>query len=393
MSLRFEHSAPLTLGAELEFQLLNRETLDLSSSSIQVLERLSGNNAIKAEIYQSMIEIMTGVCENAHQVGQELRTTLSKLYNVCDSLNLRIASAGTHPFATYEDGIVFPEARYRKLLEKHQWMAKRLLIFGLHVHVGMRSGDHAIQVANGLLLYLPLFLALSSSSPFCNREDTQLASSRTTFFEALPTGGQPCTFEDWSDFRSTYARLLQSGSIGCPKDLWWDIRPSPGFGTIEIRICDSPATICEAEAIVALVHLLCQKIDQEISLGQSHRPPLLWLLRENKWRAMRKGSRAEIIVAENGSTRTIKEFLERILEDLAPLIEANKYNSQMDLLKNVVAKGSSADRQRQLYQLNSNFCFVLSSLIDELQTDIPNWAYNMKHKNKLNIKKGGSECA
>ncbi|MBK8204884.1 MAG: hypothetical protein IPK68_22105 [Bdellovibrionales bacterium] len=116
-----------------------------------------------------------------HQVGQELRTTLSKLYNVCDSLNLRIASAGTHPFATYEDGIVFPEARYRKLLEKHQWMAKRLLIFGLHVHVGMRSGDHAIQVANGLLLYLPLFLALSSSSPFCNREDTQLASSRTTF--------------------------------------------------------------------------------------------------------------------------------------------------------------------------------------------------------------------
>ncbi|MBK8204885.1 MAG: hypothetical protein IPK68_22110 [Bdellovibrionales bacterium] len=108
---------------------------------------------------------------------------------------------------------------------------------------------------------------------------------------------------------------------------------------------------------------------------------------------MRKGIRAEIIVAENGSTRTIKEFLERILEDLAPLIEANKYNSQMDLLKNVVAKGSSADRQRQLYQLNSNFCFVLSSLIDELQTDIPNWAYNMKHKNKLNIKKGGSECA
>jgi len=339
-----------------------------------VLELLVGDNAIKAEIYQSMIEIMTGVCANAHEIGNELRAAMFKLFKACNTLNLSVASAGTHPFATYEDGIVFPEARYRKLLENHQWIAKRLLIFGLHIHVGMRNGEHAIQVANALLHYLPLFLALSSSSPFCNSEDTQLSSSRTTFFEAIPTGGHPCTFEDWSEFQYTYARLLQSGSIDCPKDLWWDIRPSPGFGTIEIRICDSPATICETEAIISLVHLLCQKIDHEISSGQTLRPPPFWLLRENKWRAMRKGIRAEIIFAEDGSTRTIKEFLEGILNDLIPFIEANKYNAQMDLLKKIVAKGSSADRQRLLYQQsNCNFLCVLNSLIDELQTDIPNW--------------------
>lgn len=394
MPLRFEHSAPLTLGAELEFQLLNGETLDLSSSSLQVLEHLPGNNEIKAEIYQSMIEIMTGVCENAHQVGHELRETMSKLIKACEVLDLRIASAGTHPFASYQDGILFPEARYRRLLENHQWIAKRLLIFGLHVHVGMRSGEHAIQVANALLHYLPLFLALSSSSPFCNSEDTHLSSSRTTFFEALPTGGHPCTFEDWFEFQSTYARLLQSGSIDGPKDLWWDIRPSPRLGTIEIRVCDSPSTISETEAIVALVHLLCQKIDQELLSGQYRRPPSLWLLRENKWRAMRKGVWAEIIVAEDGRTRTFKEFLEGTLKDLAPFIEANKYNTQMELLQKIVAKGSSADRQRQLYQqCNSNFRCVLSALIDELKTDTPKWLANTKNKSTLIHNKGETECA
>lgn len=394
LSLRFEKSSPLTIGAELELQLLNRETLDLSSSSLQVLEYLSGDGSVKAEIYQSMIEIMTGVCENAHQVGHELRETLSRLSSVCATLNLKIASAGTHPFAAYADGLVFPGARYEKLLENRQWIAKRLLIFGLHVHVGMRSGEHAIQVANALLHYLPVLLALSSSSPFCNGEDTQLSSSRTTFFEALPTGGHPCTFENWTEFQCTYARLLQSGSIECPKDLWWDIRPSPGFGTIEIRICDSPATISETEAITALIHLLCQRIDGELSAGRTLHPPPFWLLRENKWRAMRGGVRAMLIVDESGKTELVKDLLDGILKDLSHPIKANKYERQMDLLKKIAAKGSSADRQRQQYQrANNDFRYVLNALADELQTDIPTWPGNMKRKNKLSIKKGGTQCA
>lgn len=393
LSLRFEHSQSLTIGVELELQLLDRDSLDLSSSSLQVLELLKGVSSFRAEIYQSMIEVTTDICQDAHQVGRDLRSSMSKLFETFDKLNLWVSSAGTHPFAKYENGIIFPEARYKKALENHQWIAKRLLIFGLHVHIGMKNGNHAILVANALLHYLPLFLALSSSSPFCNGEDTQLVSSRTTFFEALPTGGHPCTFESWIEFKSVYDRLLNSGSISCPKDLWWDIRPSPGFGTIEIRICDSPATIKETEAIVALIHLVCLGIDKKISSGQSFPAPPYWLLRENKWRAVRKGIHAELIVAEDGQTMWIGEFLNETLNDLSFFIEENNYSRHVDLLKQIVRHGTSADRQRLIYQRSGSFEFVLNSLVNELKTDQPQWDRSTKHDSKKNKKKGGTQCA
>ena len=213
LTLEFEKSEPLTLGAELELQILNRDTFDLSSSSPLILEGLGSCEVIKSEIYQSMIEIITGICQNAHQVKDELGTAYSTLSKVCDKLNLCLASAGSHPSAIYQDNLIFPGERYLQVLKNHQWIAKRLLIFGLHVHVGMRSGDHAIQMTNALLHYLPLFLALSASSPFYKGEDTNLASSRITFFEALPTGGHPYTFNSWSDFNEIYSTLLRSGSI------------------------------------------------------------------------------------------------------------------------------------------------------------------------------------
>lgn len=383
----------MTLGAELELQLVNRNTLDLSSSSLEVLKRVGNLNSVKAEIYQSMIEITSEVCQNAHEVGRDLRQALAKLLDVCDELDLGLVSAGTHPFAEYEEGKLFPEARYRRLLENHQWIAKRLLIFGLHVHIGMRSGEHAIRVANALLEYLPLLLSLSSSSPFCQSNDTQLASSRTTFFESLPTGGHPCTFSSWTEFKEIYEQMRLSGSIEGPKDLWWDIRPSPNLGTIEIRICDSPATIREAEALVALIHLLCQKIDGEIAMGKTFPPPPLWLLRENKWRAMRRGVGAQLIVAENGQTKSVQQVLSETLVDVSPLVDLHGYKEQMSLLEKIARQGASADRQRKRFEQTADFQGVLHSLMEELRTDSPSWNVGIKRKARSNAKKGGIQCA
>lgn len=392
LPLPFEPSSSLTLGAELELQLLESGSNNLSSSSPKVLQLLGSTDSVKAELYQSMIEITTGICQNAQQIGGDFREALAKLYTVCSKLNLSLASAGTHPYAQYENEILYPDARYRRLLKKNQWLTRRLLIFGLHIHVGMRSGQHSIQVANSLLHYTPLLLSLSASSPFCRSEDTQLASARTSFFEAIPTAGQPCTFECWSDFLTMYEKLKQSHAIDGPKDLWWDIRPNPSLGTIEIRVCDSPATIQETEAIVALVHLLCQKIDQNLALKGDSYPPPFWLLRENKWRAMNKGIDADLIVDTAGETKKMAEYLDKVLKDLSPLIEVNDYAPQMETLRQIMAKGSSADRQRSIYRQSSkNFHPVMDALIDELRTDKPKWIESKTKK--PNTQKGGSECA
>ncbi|OYZ15270.1 MAG: hypothetical protein B7Y39_16375 [Bdellovibrio sp. 28-41-41] len=393
LTLEFGKSHPFTLGAELELQILNRETYELSSSSPLILENVGGSELIKAEIYQSMIEIITGVCQNAHQIKEDLGVAFSELLTASKNLNLCFAGAGTHPSAIYQDSLIFPCDRYQKVLKNHQWIAKRLLIFGLHVHVGMRNGDHAVQTTNALLHYLPLFLALSASSPFYKGEDTNLASSRITFFEALPTGGHPYTFYNWSEFNEIYSTLLKSGSIFSPKDLWWDIRPSPMLGTIEIRICDAPGTLSECGAIAALVHLLCLKIDQEISNGENPKPPPDWLLRENKWRVARNGVRAELIVNESGSIKSLTTVLNETIESLEIHIQNNKYESQMSLLKKIALHGSGADRQRKLFRKTEQFKMVSESLVQELESDRTNWSLQREKKTKPNLKKRGKECA
>lgn len=373
MSLEFKESQPLTLGAELELQILDCQTYELSSSSPMILEKLSGCEVIKSEIYQSMIEITTGICQNADQVRRDLSTAFSQLFRECEKLNLCLASAGTHPSAIYQNSLIFPGERYEQVLKNHQWIAKRLLIFGLHIHVGMRNGDYAVKTTNALLHYLPLFLSLSASSPFYKGEDTNLASSRITFFEALPTGGHPYTFNSWLEFNEIYSTLLRSGSISSPKDLWWDIRPSPTFGTIEIRICDSPATLSECAAIVALVHLVCQKTDQNILAGETPKAPPNWLMRENKWRVARNGTHAELIVNEEGLTKPVAAILEETIEKLTDLIAANEYESHMSLLRKIVSHGSGADRQRRIFQSSNRFEEVSKSLVQELKSDLPNW--------------------
>lgn len=376
--LEFKKSEPLTLGVEIEVQLLDKDGLDLKPFSPTVLEalRVAGGTQgrVKAEIFQSMVELNTAVCANAHEIRRDLGATIGLMVHVGQLLGLRLASSGTHPFAQYSDRAIFPSARYVDLIDRNQWIARRLMIFGLHVHVGMRSGEHAIQMNNALLHYLPLFLSLSASSPFCHGEDTELASSRITFFEAIPTGGHPCRVANWNEFVDLYSRMVKSDAVRSMKDIWWDVRPSPGYGTLEIRICDGLPTLEETVSLTAFIHALCIYIDRQLAKGRTFAPPPVWIMRENKWRASRWGLDARLILNEEGHSVDVRSLVPELVKEIQPIIEEQSYQTEMALIDELLYKGASYLRQRQIYnQSGKDLKAVTEFLAREFEAKAPIW--------------------
>jgi carboxylate-amine ligase len=372
MALSFTPSEPLTLGVEMEVQIIDAESRDLTPGAPQLLARLGGPRpTIKPEIFQAMLEVCTGVCRNVAEVQRELESALAEVRAAADALGFRLASAGSHPFARHRERLVSPGDRYQGLIDRNRWLARRLMVFGLHVHVGMRSGEHAQAVINGMLPYLPHLLALSASSPFWQGSDTGLASSRITIFEALPTAGHPCTFRDWQDFEAVYDAMRRSGAIRSIKDVWWDIRPHPDFGTIELRVCDGLPTLRETIALVGVMHSLCAWLDARYADGERPQPPSMWTLRENKWRASRWGFDAEVILADDGRTRPLREELGELFGHLAPWAARCGAGPALATAAEMLAQPPSYERQRALFARHGSLVPVTDALIAELASDRP----------------------
>lgn len=372
--LEFTKNSKIGLGVEVEIQLIDPITGDLKPVGLQVLASLKDNNDavhIKSEIFQSMLEIDTPICENAFQVGESLRGSLDLARNIAFKHDAEIMMAGTHPFAHYTERLLTPAGRYFSLVDRNKWITRRLQIFGLHIHLGMRDGEHAIAMNNALCHYLPTLLAISASSPYWHRDDTGLASSRVTFFEAIPTGGHPYLLNNWSEFESLIERLIYSRSISSLKDLWWDIRPNTEYGTIEIRIADCPPTIKEIEAIVGLVHSLAIFIDSELLAGRKFSPPPEWILRENKWRASRHGVQCDLIRDLEGTSVSFNEVWQEIKEFLKPVVMNFNYDRFISFLDFVIEQGPSYSRQRAHFQ--DTLDSVIRHLIRENKTDQPEW--------------------
>ncbi len=366
MPLEFIGSPAMTMGVEVEVQILDAKTKDLNPSSPKIFERIGEDyKHIKPELIQSMIEINTGICSDIRQVRSDLEKQINVLKSFSDELGITFASSGSHPFARYMDRILYPAERYRYLIDRNRWIAQRLMIFGLHIHVGMRDARHAMAMNNAMLHYLPHLLALSASSPFWQGKDTGLASSRVTIFEALPTGGHPCTFETWDEFVSFYDAMIASKSISSIKDIWWDIRPHPEYGTIEIRVCDGLATIEETCSLVALAQCLYAWFDDQYRNERVVSPPPYWILRENKWKASRYGLEGEIILDAKGKTGLLRKEIERLLTTLQPY--ALKLGCQKELaqIQNFLDKGCSYERQRKVFEKEGMFIAVAESLVEE----------------------------
>jgi carboxylate-amine ligase len=371
MPVHFKPSTALTLGVEVEVQLIDWRTHDLCPAAPRILERLGGeSDRIKAEIFQSMLEVNTGICHNVSEVQRDLESAFARLREAAAAVDVELAVAGTHPFARYDQRVLFPGERYRYLLEFRQWFARRLLIFGQHVHVGMRDGDHAIAMMNAALPYLPYLLALSASSPFWQGEDTGLSSVRSAIFESVPNAGAPSLFSTWQEFTHFHDILTASHSIESFKDLWWDLRPSPGYGTLEVRIFDGLPSLREMTACVALTQCLFGWLDAQYLDGRRFPPPALWCYRENKWRAVRWGPQADLITSEAGQARPFREIMDDLLQQLEPVAARLGCSVELKRVDEMLRKGGSAARQRACHRRLHSMGALVELLVAELKTEV-----------------------
>lgn len=364
------HGSPApTLGVEVELQILDPQTCNLKQGSTQILDRVGDHPRIKQELTQSTIEVITGICDTVADSTADLRGSMQELYTLGDELGMTFASAGTHPFGQWRDQRIFPNERYQALVDKIQWPARRLLIYGLHVHVGVGSGEKAIAVMNALTTYLPHLLALSASSPFIDFEDTGLASARSKIFEAMPTAGLPVRLDNYGEFQTFMNTLVRAGAIESVREIWWDIRPHPGFGTLEIRICDAPSTLEEIAALTALVQCLVVVLGERYEAGVPMGLLKPWIVRENKWRAARHGLDADIITDNDGHHGPLRELVPDLVRGLAPVAERLGCSAELGGVE-ALAANASYERQRAKYAETRRLPDVVAMLAGELRASV-----------------------
>jgi carboxylate-amine ligase len=366
--LAFRPSAETTVGVELELQILDRDTGDLAPGAVPILKECAaeGLDGVSAELMQSMIEVKTGVCRNVGEVHAQLVPALRRVRNIAGSLGFDLAMAGTHPFHRTNRSVVFPDERYERIVDRLAWLAYQRVVFGLHVHVGVPSGDLAIGVTSMLVQYLPHLLALSANSPFWQGVDTGLKSTRAALYRLLPHAGVPRHFGNWKEFRNFCQVMKDCNALQSFKDIYWDIRPRPDFGTLEFRICDMPATMAQALGLVALIR--CLVIDSLRLLRE--RPHLRrgdmrrhWIAVENKWLATRYGLSGMCIRTPGGKKRQLGQDVADLITRLMPAAREAGDHSFLLALQPIDKFESGAARQRRLYRETGNWKAVTDDLI------------------------------
>jgi carboxylate-amine ligase len=366
---RFGTGDPYTLGVEEEYMLLDSETFDLVQHIDTVLAAIAGHeleDRINAELMQSVIEITTPVCRSAADVERELTALRSYVTSVAATKGLRVGSAGTHPFSLFERQRITARDRYRNLVDQLQYVARRELIFGMHIHVAVDGPEKAIQVVNGLLHHLSQLLALTASSPFWRGETTGLSSSRQMIFAAFPRSGLPPRFRDYNDYAEVVGQLERTGCIADYTHIWWDIRLHPRFGTVEVRICDAVTRVEEAVAVAAfcqaLVKLYSEQYDRGEEIASYHRI----LTAENKWLAARYGLEAPVMDLATGRRNRVPvaQLIRRTLRDLEPHARELGSDRELEGIRAILDRGNGADRQLRVYNANRDIVEVVREIAD-----------------------------
>lgn len=375
MQIDFNQSERASLGVEMELTLVDRTTRELYSAASEILAELGEGHPdndhpkAKHELFECTIEIITGICQTVAEARADLEETLGEVREAAAKRELDLICSGSHPFSSWRDQTISPPPRYRELVELMQWTASRLQIFGIHYHIGVRSAEKSISIANELTAWLPHFLALSASSPYWERHDTGLASSRVKVFEALPTAGLPPQIHSWEDFEQYVETLVAANAIKTIREVWWDVRPHPNFGTVELRICDGTPTMHECTTLAALAQSMVTWLDQLIDRGELPPVPREWVVRENKWLAARYGLDAEIIVDDRGTRRSIRDEIGDLLETLTPVAAGLGCADELAGVERILREGPSCERQRRLVADGATLEDVVDSLVEELATD------------------------
>jgi len=379
VQIPFSSSPRSSLGVEWELELVDLETRELARGPMasEILAELGAPHGgehpkAKHELLESCIEIITGVCTTVEEAERDLTETLSEVRAAASRRGLGVMCSGTHPFTDWATQQISPNPRYAKLIEDMQWLARRLQIFGVHVHVGVRSPDKAIPIVNALTAYIPHFLALSASSPFWVGADTGLASARSKVFEGLPTAGLPYQLSGWDDFENFMETLISAQTIQSIREVWWDVRPHPQFGTVELRICDGLPTLREIGWAAALSQCLVEMLNGQLDKGYTLPTPKGWTVRENKWRAARYGADAEIILDETGRTAPLRDVVCELVDDLAPIAERLDCSKELLRAKEILDIGPSYKRQRSVAAAaDGDLRAVVDALVAEMRDNAP----------------------
>lgn len=373
MQIDFSSSKRTSLGVEWELELVDLETRQLTAASDEILTAISpegdGNHPkAKHELLQSCVEVITGICQTVAEAREDLAGTVAEVAKAAETRNIGVMCSGTHPMTDWATQRITADERYATLVERNQWMARQLQIFGIHVHCGIRAPEKAIPILNGLLAYVPHFLALSASSPYWIGADTGLASYRSKVFEALPTAGLPFQLSGWDAFEKYMDALISSQAIQSIREVWWDIRPHPGFGTVELRICDGMPTLDEITCVAALAQCLVERFDRQLDHGYTLPEPRPWLVRENKWRAARYGLSADIVVDNYGRVQPLTEAVTDLVDDLLPIARRLDCHEELSTIPKLMDRGASYQRQRAVAaEHNGDLTAVVDLLLAEMR--------------------------
>ncbi len=349
--LEFRRNDSPTVGIELELGLVDAENMALSSAIEQVLEHLpqGDESPFKPELMQCYIEVNTGVCDTIDQARDDLTTKLVALENAADQAGVQLWWGATHPFSLWQDQQVTKNERYENLIQLLQDMARRLVTFGLHVHVGVDSGDKAIMICDRIMQHLPTLLAISCSSPYWEGRKTGLQSTRSKIMEGLPTAGLPPLMRNWSEYTWLVNHMVETGFINTIREIWWDVRPHHAFGTVEVRVCDMPGRLEDALAIGALIQCLVKALSDLIDEGAYQHDCHPMLVQQNKWRAARYGNKATLINSFNyegqSTALTVNSLVDRLLPTGGEL-DCVKY---LECVRQMAAGPSWSDRQLAIH--------------------------------------------
>ena len=363
----FAGSPRPTVGVEWEFALVDAVSRDLSNEAAAVIAELGANPHVHKELLRNTVEVVTGICENTAEAMDDLRATLRSVTQVVRGRGMELFCAGTHPFASWSTQKLTDAPRYAELIKRTQWWGRQMLIWGVHVHVGVSSAHKVMPIISSLLNQYPHLLALSSSSPWWAGEDTGYASNRAMMFQQLPTAGLPFQFQTWSEFEGFVADQKKTGIIDHINEIRWDIRPSPHLGTVEVRIFDGVSNIRELSALVALTHCLIVDLDRRLDAGEDLPTMPPWHVQENKWRAARYGLDAIIILDADSNERLVTDDLDDLLTRLEPVARSLGCTDELASVADIPRLGGSYQRQRRVAEENDgDLRAVVDALVGEL---------------------------
>jgi carboxylate-amine ligase len=361
-----------TLGVEEEFQIVDPQSGELRSHVSELLASSAPmlGEQIKREMHQSIVEVGTRICADVGELREEIFRNRRELANAAERVGLAVAAAGTHPFSRWEDQIISPGVRYDNIVEELQQLARSLLIFGLHVHVGLPDRSVMIDLMNEVRYFLPHLLALSTSSPFWMGRNTGLKSYRTTIFRRFPRTGVPDRFDSWSEYENYIQLLVDLHSIDDAKKIWWDVRPHPTFGTLEVRVCDVPTNPETAVMLGALVQAVVVKLYRLRIRNQGFRIYRRALIEENKWRAARYGLDGKLIDFGRRAEVPMRHLAVELLEFIDDVVDELGSRRAVEHVHQVLREGTSADQQLAVFQQTGDLKSVVHYVIQQTRQGV-----------------------